>query len=322
MRNLKRLATSLVALVLVIAFSSCEKQATSDTQDVSFNVKNVTDLLSKKAVGPQDDRIPTCTDADPAYVIATIDGEDYKLNVLSGLNDGTETQVVKLMAGTYSLDGFMVYDANDMLIWAAPTAGSYYAELWGLNGVGLNTETEVQTTFDVVAFTKSSIDVDVLCWEEYSYKDFGFNWFDFQEVTIKTMCFFGDICPGVDVVDYVAGFTVDIYYGDVLLNTGNTADLTEAGPLCVEYPEFGDLVDETYSVTITLTNAPYELVGTGQLNADTGLFTWSETENNMIDINGEEDTDGIFDFLLYWGDNCNYDGNAGVNAIQNMGDPR
>jgi len=311
MRNLNKLATSLVALFFVVAFSSCEKQATKDSlQDVSFNVNNVTNLL-KKAVGPNDERIPTCTDADPAYVIATINGEEYQLDILSGLNDGTETQVVKLNAGTYSLDGFMVYDIDDNLLWAAPTAGSYYANLWGIQGVSFD--------FEVEKFAKTKIDIDVLCWEEYTYKDFGFNWLDFQKITIKTICFFGDICPGEEVVDYVAGYTVKITSADnILLGEESFDPSKQTGPLCIEYPEFGDLTDETYIVTISLNNAPEDdLAAIGTLNADTGLFIFGPY-NNMTDLNGVDDSDGIFDFMLYWGENCNYDGNAGVNAIFDM----
>ena len=315
MRNLKRLATSLVALFLVVAFSSCEKQASSDTlQEVSFNVNNVTNSL-KKAIGPNDERIPTCVDSLPSYVVATItdaDGvsTDYTLDVLNGLNDGTETQVIKLMAGTYSLDGFKVYAQGGTMIWAAPMNGSYYANLWNLQGVSFD--------FEVQAFTKTKIDVDVLCWEEYSYKYFGFNWFDFQKVTIKTVCFFGDICPGETVVDYVAGYTIQITTPDgFLLGEGTFDPENQTGPLCIEYPEFGDLTDETYNVTISLNNAPYDIVGIGALNADTGELTLYGY-SNMTDLNGDEDTDGIFDFILYWGENCNYDGNAGVNAIFNM----
>lgn len=184
MKTIKRLATFLVALLLVVEFSSCEKQ-TNDLQSVSFNIQNVTNSL-KKAAGPQDDRIPVCKEDIPAYVIAKIDGNEYKLNVLAGLNDGTETQVLKLDADTYTLQDFKVYSAGDDLIWAAPISGSYYANLFGIQGVAVD--------FTVAAFEKSKFNIDVLCWQTYSYKDFGFNWFDYNEVEIKTMCFFGDVC--------------------------------------------------------------------------------------------------------------------------------
>ena len=340
MRNLKRLATSLVALALLLAFSSCEKQATGDAlQEVSFNINNVTDALIKKTVGPNDNNIPTCKDLPAAYAIVTLSGgdivgsQDYKLNILSGLNNGTETQVIKLAVGDYMVDGFLVYAADDgdpatdELLWAAPEACSYYAELWGISGVTPTTSCiqydangdEIPSLgFTVVAFTKAGIDVDVLCWEEYSYDDFGFNWFKFHEITVKTICFFGDVCTpyyrtwSQTQMDFVAEIQVDIYKDGGLVGTGNnTGDLNN--PLCVEYPEFGDLENETYKVTITLLNAPvsvnpsYDLY----LNADTGLFNGI----GDLDINEQVDTDGIFDFVLSEGEDCNYTGNVGVNAI-------
>ncbi len=312
MRNLKRLATSLVALVLVIAFSSCEKQPTSDAlQEVSFNVKNVTNLLSKKAVGPNDEKIPDCVDSLPSYVVAKINGTDYKLNVLSGLNDGTETQVIKLDAGSYSLESFKVYAQGGTMIWATPEAGSYYANLWNLQGVAFD--------FDVTAFTKTKIDIDVLCWEPYFYEDFGFNWFDFQEIKIKTICFFGDVCTpnytdwGMTQYDFVARYRVEIYDPVTGIMVGEGNNLQMEGPLCIEYPEFGDRTDETYNVMFYLQTplgeipSPYSL----HLNADTGLFD----EIGANDINGNLDEDGIFDFVLVEGENCNYTGNEGVNAV-------
>lgn len=320
MRNLKRLATSLVALVLVIAFSSCEKQPTGDAlQEVSFNINNVTNLL-KKAVAPDDKEVPTCLDSLPSYVVATImDSEgmiaDYELNVLGGLNDGTETQVIKLMAGTYSLEAFSVYAQGGTMIWAAPMTGSYYAELWNLKGVAFD--------FDVTAFTKTSVDVDVLCWEEYFYEEFGFDWFDFQEVKIKTICFFGDICTeeyalwGEDYYDFVANYRIEIMDGKNMVASESTYEWEMiAAPLCIEYPDYGDRVDETYDVYFYI-DTPLGEVGplTMTLNADTGVLMIDGVDASTNDINGDEDMDGIFDFVFYQGDNCNYSGNAGVNFV-------
>ena len=315
MRNLKRLATSLVALFLVIAFSSCEKQPTGDAlQEVSFNVNNVTNLL-KKATGPNDQMIPDCVDSLPSYVVATINGTEYKLNVLSGLNDGTETQVVKLMAGTYSLDAFKDYAQGGTMIWATPADGSYYADLWNLQGVAFD--------FDVTAFTKTKIDIDVLCWEPYFYEEFGFNWFDFQQVTIKTICFFGDICTpeyelwGETQYDFVANYRIEILDGDMMVASESTYEWKRiAAPLCIEYPEYGDREDETYTVNFYVMTPDGEVgPATMTLNADTGVLMIDGIDVSTNDINGDEDMDGIFDFVFCQGENCNYDGNAGVNFV-------
>ena len=318
MKNLKRLATSLVALALVIAFTSCEKQSTSDAlQEVSFNVNNVTNLL-KKSVGPQDEEIPTCVDSLPSYVIARINGNDYRLNVLTGLDDGTETQVIKLMVGTYTLESFKVYAQGGTMIWATPTDNSYYANLWSLQGVSMD--------FDVTAFTKNKVNIDVLCWKEHLYKNFGFNWFDFQKVEIKSICFFGDICTPnyqeweMSQYDFVANYRVVIMDDDMVIADESTYDWKYIDkPLCVEYPDFGDRTNETYDVYLHVDTPDGDMITTMTLNADTGVLSYNGYDVSTIDINGDEDMDGIFDFVFFEGDNCNYTGNAGVNFVQEFG---
>lgn len=307
MKTIKRLATFLVALLLVVEFSSCEKQ-TSDIQSVSFNIQNVTNNL-KKATVPQDDSIPVCKDEEPSYVIATISGNDYKLNVLSGLNDGTETQVLKLDEGTYTLESFKVYSSLDLLIWATPEKDSYYANLFGLQGVGFD--------FTVEAFVKSKLDIDVLCWEPYSYKEFGFNWFDYSQVEIKTLCFFGDICVEEDELWHAQGsyyYNQESYIPDdfdfpaifevfITNETGDTINDLElnsnmyhpdgtiwqgvGSPLCIEYPNYKGVVDN-YKFTINLitpNGESFPLIVGHEFTA----------EQDPVEITGD---DGVYDFAV------------------------
>ncbi len=315
MRNLKRLATSLVALVFVIAFSSCEKQPAADLQqDVVFSINNVTNSLKKGVVDGvnPDTSIPVCSDSIPAYVMIGMDGDPaIKLNVLSGLNDGTETVVMKLEAGiTHTINSFTVHATGGSIIWAAPMNGSHYALLWGLDGLEKN--------FTVEAFQKNAVTVDVLCWEEYSYKEFGFNWFDFQEVTIKTMCFFGDVCTkfyddfynypdspynrgdgverGYDMPAIFEVIIKDKATGAVLndLNMNSNASwYGEGAPLCIEYPDFGDTDNEEYTFEIYLAypDGSYNLIYSQDFMA----------EDDQSTITGD---DGVFDFVV---GNCSAD---------------
>ncbi len=323
MRNLKRLATSLVAIVFVIAFSSCEKQPAADLQqDVVFSINNVTNSLKKgtvNGINPSDSEfvIPNCSDEAPAYVMVGMDGNDpVKLDVLSGLNDGTETVVMKLDADVeHTINSFMVYSSDGSLIWAAPMNNSYYAQLWDLDGL--------VKKFTVEAFKKNAITIDVLCWEEYSYEEFGFNWFDFQGVTIKTMCFFGDICTkfyddfynfpgspynrgdGVDRgYDMPAIFKVLIKTADgVVINdqtmNSNASYYGEGSPLCIEYPDFGDTQDNYFfEIYLAYPDGSYNLVYTSDMFA---------AEDDQSAITGE---DGVFDFVV---GNCSAeDGSANI----------
>ena len=310
MKTIKRLATFLVALLLVVEFSSCEKQS-NDLQSVSFNIQNVTNSL-KKATGPQDDRIPVCIDEEPSYVIAKIGDNEYKLNVLTGLNDGTETQVLKLDAGTYTLSSFKVYaldndgDDNDELIWATPESGSYYANLFGIQGVGVD--------FIVAPFEKSKFNIDVLCWQTYSYKDFGFNWFDYNKVEIKTLCFFGDVCveehelwhstgsyyqqSNYEGYDFPAIFEVfitneagdiinDLTLNSNMLHPDGTIWQGVGSPLCIEYPDYDGIIDNyEFTINLILPNGDSYPIIEGQ------PFT---AEQDPMDITGD---DGVYDFAV------------------------
>ena len=303
MKTFKRLTTFVVSLLLIVAFSSCEKQS-DDLQSISFNVQNVTNSL-KKATGPKDIDTPVCKDDTPAYVLVEIDNVVFRLDILSGLNDGTETQVLKLDVGTYTLQSFKVYSNLDSLMWATPNKGSYYANLFGINGV--------DTTFTVEAFKKSKFDIDVLCWQAYSYKDFGFNWFDYNEIEVKTLCFFGDVCvedfdlwhetglyynQPYDGFDFPALFEVIITNeaGDVVNDLTVNANIEHpdgtpwmgiGSPLCIEYPNYIGVVDNyKFSINLFLPNGDLFPVIVDQ------AFTAEEDQEN---ITGD---DGIFDFVV------------------------
>jgi len=212
----------------------------------------------------------------------------------------------------------MVYDIDDNLIWAAPMEGSHYALLWGLDGL--------EKTFTVKAFKKNSISVDVLCWEEYSYKDFGFNWFDFQEVTIKTMCFFGDVCtkfyddfynhPGSpyygstsDGYDMPAIFKVLIKTPDgTVINdenlNSNASWFGEGKPLCIEYPDFGDTQEKYYfEIHLAYPDNSYHLVYTSELFSAENQ-TWVTGDHIGQNVTGAEN---IFDFVV---GNCSAEANT------------
>jgi hypothetical protein len=301
MKTIKSLATSLVALFLVVAFSSCEKQS-DDLESISFNIQNVTNTL-KKDGGSKDVNIPACKDEAPSYAIARIDGKDYRLDILNRLNDGTETQVIKLEIGNHTLESFKVF-SNTGLIWAAPTKDSYYATQFDIVGVDID--------FTIEAFKKSKLNVSVLCWQAYSFKDFGFNWFDYNEIEVKTLCFFGDIC----VDDYELWHETGCYYGQSLYNDnefpaifeviitnelGDTInDLSvnsnllhpdgtmwqgEGAPLCIEYPNYVGITDNyNFSINVFLPNGEkFPVVVEEHFTA----------EQDQVDITGE---DGVYNF--------------------------
>jgi hypothetical protein len=113
------------------------------------------------------------------------------------------TQTVKLDANndgsgkTYIVKSFLLYDDNgtpgdtsdDVLIMATPMTGSEYA-----NYVSKPVEFE----FVVNAFEKIQIDIEVLCFLPAKYNFFGFTWFAVNQIVIRELCFFVDICLNGD----------------------------------------------------------------------------------------------------------------------------
>ena len=313
MRRLIRFATALVALAFVFYLGSCEKQKVADEKsEVSFEMNNLSNSLSKKGVGDQG-TLPTCEDKDPAYVVITISGVDYTLNVLQNLEDGNQTEVIKLDAGDYTIDNFVVYAADDDLIWAAPMEGSYYEDLWDLDGVSKD--------FKTLKFQKKKVSIDVLCYQPFNYDKFGFNWFEFSRIEIKTLCFFGDVC----VEDYEFWHSEGSYYGqsnqdgydfpaifEVVIEDSEGNQINDPAlddniyypdgspwqgvgePLCVEYPDIIGQTDEyTLKIFLILPNGDKLQIREHDFLAETDPI-----EVAQLDGNTEMMDDGVYDFAV------------------------
>jgi hypothetical protein len=303
MRNLKRLATSLVALVLVLAFSSCEKQQPQSSKiDVSFDIADLTSGLSKKGALETGDpsaqnieKYPECTELTTDYVIVTIDGVAYTLEMTSLPN--SQTEVVQLDADAPNeVQSLVVFSSEQKdPIYIAPKNTSLEVTEGGLTGVPFTINTE--------AWNKEAIHVDVVCWHPYTYKPYTWNWFQIDYHQVKSICFFGDVCTkfyeefGAEGYDFPAAFTVALTYqnsaGAWITNTLSTNDdenfVNENGPLCISYLD--DLMkDEHATYTLTL-NTP-----TGDVVLDENVAiaegTWSEEGKS----DGFGGMDGIYLF--------------------------
>ncbi|MCK5788659.1 MAG: hypothetical protein KAH32_06660 [Chlamydiia bacterium] len=323
MRHFRWIATSLVAIVSFLAFTSCEKEiAANSASEVSFVIQNPSYDNDKKDSSAD---YPKCVDGTASYVLTTIDGEEYKLNILTNLEDGNQTVVVKLDAKKgYVVSSFLVYDdmgtpddvSDDVLLWAAPMEGSTYAERFNLNGLNV--------TFNVEAFTKKKVEIDVLCFEEVHYLEFGFIWFQFHEYKIKSICFFGDVCTKFyenwidseyyegNGYDMVARFRVSVEApnGEIIESDNFLASETENNLVCIEYVDNLAILDETFKAKIFLQlpdgneTLIHELEFTDSDWTEVeGLSSWGETQSQ---IDGDKVEDGIFEFVV---GNCNYDGN-------------
>ncbi|WP_299527148.1 hypothetical protein [uncultured Lutibacter sp.] len=315
---MKNLFKILLGLFLVTAAISCSKDdataVVSESQDVVFDITNFVPQVAGKNVFAKDNdevKLPECSDAEASYVEIMIGTTPYTLQLVT-LNDKTETEVIKLAPGDYDIKSFIVYDVNNIAIWASPTMGSYYQALWNLKGVN-------DLTFTVDKFEKRRIALDVLCYKPFDYEKFGFAWFAYAKIEIHTVCFFGDICTKFyeefhkigsayngqtyDGYDFPAIFEIVIKNGDNVVNdpqmNSNVGWYGAGAPLCIEYPDYVG-VDETFTFDILLTmpDGSSKLVYTG---------TFDDTDSSAIgNDSGFGGSDGIFDFVV---GNCSYDGN-------------
>jgi len=306
-----------------VAVISCNKDDATEIipelqlMDVVFDINNFLpqdgskNLFSSKENGENDPLIPDCSGLEPSYVIININDEDYTLQLVT-LNDNTETEVIKLLAGDYVINSFIVYAADDTPIWASPFMDSYYQTLWSLKGVN-------ELPFTVEEFNKVKIELDVLCYRPFDYEKFGFAWFAYSRIEIHTVCFFGDICTkfyeefhregspyysqDFDGYDFSAIF--EIVVRDALGNIVNDSNLNSnlewqgvGSPLCIEYPDQVGVAETfTFEIMLAMPSGAWELVYTGEFD-ETAMSTAGEEGFGGID--------GVFDFVV---GNCSYDGN-------------
>jgi hypothetical protein len=313
MRNFKRLATSLVALVLVLAFSSCEKQQPQSSKiSVSFDIADLTNGLVKKGAmvngDPTNTNIegyPTCTELATDYVVVTIDGVSHTLEMTSLPN--SQTEVVQLDADAPNEVTSLIVFSNgqELPIYIAPNSSSLEVTEGGLVGVPFTIGTE--------AWDKEVVHVDVVCWHEYTHKSYAWNWYQIDYHQLKTICFFGDVCSkfydlfGATGYDFQADFTVSLTYensnGEMITNTASTFDVNENnwvnenGPLCISYLD--DLNKDE--------NATYDLI----LHTPSGEITLLDdeplTEGTWSEIGKADGFGGEDGIYLFNVGNCGID---------------
>ncbi|MCD6332879.1 MAG: hypothetical protein J7L89_06360 [Bacteroidales bacterium] len=224
------------------------------------------------------------------------------------LNGVLYTQAVKLAPGDYQLTEFVLMHAegdpndrtDDIVVNAAPHAGSTYGDML---------VNPLPVFFTVEKFVKKEIPVEILCYEESSYADFGFVWFKITETTLHEKWFFGDFCTknymdyaGSDYetnglqVDMPAIFKIEVYRNGDL--RGTYSNLGQApGPLAVNYidrPGVTDNFELKVYILVKIGNQfDYKYFGSWFFVDDGDIFTQNGS--------GPGD-DGVYDFVL---GNCN-----------------
>lgn len=157
----------------------------------------------------------TCNNDIAHYALITIqpleedgitDKGDYfnKTIDIFYLNGTMYTNTLKLPLGKFKITSFVLMNdgpdnlsetEDDLAVYASPSDGSTYGD---------SVNNSLPLTFNVNAFMKNEVNIEVICFETADYDKFGFTWFALDVVTVSTegYCFFGNICLDEAALDY------------------------------------------------------------------------------------------------------------------------
>lgn len=267
--------------VAAMFMTSCSKEDSPDGPDgpdgaemVALSFQGALSDFTRKVDTKQEVEAPIggCKeDSDPAYVKVGVkdsdgnwvSGGEITINVIpvsiDSDGDGAtnfltfEAEELELEEGNYSLEYFAVYNSGDELIFMAPRSDNSYGPANFFNFV----ENPLPQSFFLQAGTKHYQEVEVLCYDEQEVQEYGYLFFDFEEVPLTYICIFGNECDDqgrhkpshfrVKVWEYPAlpgegnvAFTDAnaLVNGTNDFNNGeNTGEVTQASPLCFPLPD-------------------------------------------------------------------------------------
>jgi len=294
----------LLPIIASIMLFGCKKNETpvapSTNEDVVFASSEMP-IGGLKSTRDMDENLTV------HYASVTIDGITYTPEVFY-LNNVAYTQAIKLDVGIHSLTQFLLMNDNetpdnmndDIIVKATPLAGSEFASY---------VSSPLSSTFEVEAFKKAQVDIEVLNFEEATYSSFGFTWFQPTDVTVREQIFFGDICVkhpsdyanslyaqqenGVQL-DMPAIFKVEVYKNGLLQETyDNEYDsngdlwLGEGAPMHVRYSDNDGNLDN-FELKL------YIYVAIGNTFGYKYFHSWTFNDDELINNGG----DGVVDFAL------------------------
>jgi hypothetical protein len=293
---MKKLFILFIGLAFVTFGCKKDQQPSQNNQlvDVSFSGKAMSKNIGGAKAGD------SCFSDQADWAVINIDGTSYTVDVYY-IDGEPYTKSIKLAPGTYHVTDFELYSdhntpdpSDDGVIAATPADGSDYAS-YVTDGVPIE--------FTVGSFVKTQVPVEVLCFESYQYQEFGFFWYTYDQVVVRTQCFFGDFCvkhpddyagslyaqqSGGLQLDMPAIFQIEVKRNGVPFKVVNNEEwLGEGQPLCVDYPDVLDSTDQ-YEFILSV------LVKVGNNFEYKPFHTWTFADDGMIPAGD----DGVVDFVL------------------------
>lgn len=254
MKNLKNYLFLLLFSTLI--FTSCTKEdaglienTNPDMAILSFapildNLENIV-ATGRQAEGD----IPACSAAAPAYVniiltsnemnVVGEEGSPFRIDLVDGQLFTQEVPELELEPGTYVLEYFEVFDAEDNRIWVAPMTGGDLANF---------VENPLPLEINLGAGVKKYVDVTVLCFDDRMVNEYGYLFFDLVPEVAIEFCIFGNYCDETGR-HYPAAFSVSVWNyangqigSSLYTDLSNTVTLNNDGdyagtPLCIALPD-------------------------------------------------------------------------------------
>ncbi|MBS2212851.1 hypothetical protein KEM09_15645 [Carboxylicivirga mesophila] len=318
---MKKILFALAAFAFIV--SSCNEKVNDPEQayaEFSIGISEA-DFVTLKSAPLSDDFIPECDEElslDYAHVWFEKDGvpDDVVIPIFV-VNGKYVTQPIKIILGEgvnsvdIEITDFTVWHevegGDDIMVKATPHIDSEYYQFINPNN-GLRTIT-------LGKFTKEEIIIDVLCYDDLVYDNFGFIWFNIQPITVRQMCFFGDICvcepesyrlPYGDVfpyVDQVNGGTIYdlIAYMKIIVSSSENDwsaefdNLDNANDcLPIYWPDY-DLLDDEITIELKV------LLPVGDVLDWVSIKTWVFDSYEDIPVAG---ADNVLDFVI---GGCHFD---------------
>lgn len=281
----------MLTIIMVALFTTnCKKDQTSNLSlgTLQFNINSVTqNHLKSLAI----DSV-VCNDSLKAdHVVYKLDNGPFDTITVFYIGNVPYTNDINLPSGTHVLNEFLVYSSahfGNVLLYATPHTGSQWA--------GYVT-TPLNHTFTITTNEDLKLPIDVICFNPNKYSNFGFTYFQLNQINITTIPIFGNFCIK-NAVDYTgsdytkqpnwnsSGFIispaiiiVSVWRNGVLQNTFTNDDT---------YHHYGDQVLVSFghhqNTTEQFNIELFILVKQGTLFQFVPFYSWNFVNNSNIPI--------------------------------------
>lgn len=332
MRNFKLFLSYLTVVGLL--FTSCSKDNDEIMSDpnskttVSFGAV-LNDLVQNKSALKQQMEIPSCSDDSPAYVDVVLSGTSNVGSATDPLRvsvnpnpadydgDGVDEYFtdehadLELEAGPYTLEWFVVRNADLDIIWVAPVSGGELANF---------VDNPLPMDFNLGDGVKKYVDVEVLCFDDREVNRYGYLFFDLHATEAFEFCFFANYCND-NGRHFPAAYALSVWLGNDATGTPIYSDETNfvgindegdyyATPFCIALPDLAQYGDDEDYLYYEVTLIDSEAYGEVASQTITGSLSRNDIEANF---NGADGVD--YEHLRFGcdddGDGDNGDGDNG-----------